>query len=247
MVACRHCGTANQPGQVKCAKCGRALIDPAMIGKIACVNHANREATSRCSRCGSLLCDRCAYLLGDLEYCESCAPEGAIAREHDEDYESIPVMDVKSSEVGRPNMPSRVLSFLVDTLLAVVLAAALSVVLAMFSGGVGQKTSYLFVRDFHRPHFWIYWPLLFLVILAYHVLTVGMTGQSLGKYIAGIIILNPDATVVTSRQALIRALAQILSILPLGLGYARAFRHNDEDTWHDKLSGTMAFRYQDTT
>ena len=247
MVACRHCGTANQPGQVKCAKCGRELIDAAMIGKIACVNHANREATTSCNSCGSRLCDRCAYLLGELEFCENCAPEGAIAREHDEDYESIPVMDVKNAEVGRPNMPSRVLSFLVDTLLAVVLAAALLVALAMFAGGIAYRTSYLFVRDFHRPHFWIYWPLLFLVILVYHILTVGMTGQTLGKYVAGIIVLNSDGTVITSRQALIRALGQILSLLPLGLGYARAFRNDDADTWHDKLSKTMTFRYQDTT
>jgi uncharacterized RDD family membrane protein YckC len=246
MVVCRHCGTANQPGQVSCSKCLRDLIDPSMIGKIPCTNHANREATTSCNSCGSRLCDQCAYLLGELEFCESCAPEGAIPREHD-DYEMIPVVEVGNAEVGRPNMASRILSFVIDTLIAGTFAAVLAFLLAMFAGGVGHKTTYLFLRDFHRPHFWIFWPVLFLATLAYHVITVGMTGQTLGKYIMGIIVLNPDGTVVTTRQALIRALGQIVSILPLGLGLARAFRHDDGDTWHDKMSGTMTFRYQDMT
>jgi uncharacterized RDD family membrane protein YckC len=218
-----------------------------MIGKIPCVNHANREATTSCNSCSSRLCDRCAYLLGELEFCESCAPEGAISREHDEDYEALPVMDVKSSEVGRPNMILRIQSFMVDTLVTVLYAIGLAFLLAMFTGGTSHKESYLFVRDLHRPHFWIYWPVLFLSVLAYHTLTVGITGQTLGKYISAIIVLNPDATVVTTRQSLIRALGQFVSLFPLGLGFARAFRHDDGDTWHDKMSGTMTFRYQDIT
>lgn len=247
MVVCRHCGTANQPGQVNCIKCLRDLIDPSMIGKIPCVNHANREATTSCNSCGSRLCDRCAYLLGELEFCESCAPEGAISREHDEDYEAIPVVHVEDAEVGRPAMSSRVLSFLVDTLVAALFGIGLAALLAMFAGGVGHKTTYQFVRDTHRMHFWIYWPVYFLATLTYHTLTVGITGQTFGKYIAGIIVLNPDGTVVTTKQALIRALGQVISLLPLGLGFAHAFRSDDGDTWHDKMSGTMTFRYQDTT
>ena len=88
-------------------------------------------------------------------------------------------------------MSSRVLSFLVDTLVIVLVAIGFAALLAMFAGGVGHKATYQFVRDSHRMHFWIYWPVLFLATLAYHTLTVGVTGQTFGKYIAGIIVLNP--------------------------------------------------------
>jgi hypothetical protein len=50
-----------------------------------------------------------------------------------------------------------------------------------------------------------------------------------------------------TKQALKRALGQLLSLLPAGLGFLWALWDGNHETWHDKLAQTVAFRYQDTT
>ena len=247
MVVCRHCGTANQPGKINCSKCRRILIDPEMIGKIPCVNHANREATTSCNSCSSRLCDRCAYLLGELEFCEGCAPEGAISREHDEDYEALPVVDVKSEDVPRAPLWSRALAAVTDGALTLAFAGVLAAALASLSGGVLYSNSYLYLTRTRYPAFWVFWLLLPIAIVTYHTLAIGMSGQTVGKRVADIIVLEEDGTIITTQQALGRAFSQFLSVLPLGLGYLWALWDKNHETWHDKLSKTVTYRYQDTT
>ncbi|WP_395091502.1 RDD family protein [Armatimonas sp.] len=247
MVVCRHCGTANQPGKIKCSKCLRDLIDPSMIGKIPCVNHANREATTSCNACASRLCDRCAYLLSEIAFCEGCAPEGAISHEHDEDYEAVPVVHVGSEDAPRASMGARALAFLIDSVLTLAFAGVLAVLLASFSGGTLYMSTYVYLSNVRQPMFWIFWLLLPAATLTYHTLTVGMSGQTVGKRVADIIVLEEDGTIITTQQALSRAVAQHFSLLFLGLGYLWALWDKNNETWHDKLSKTVTYRYQDTT
>ena len=247
MVACRHCGTANQPEKLVCVKCKRELIDPAMLGKIACVNHANKEATASCGKCASLLCERCAHALGGQIFCESCAPEGAISPEHHQDYEAIPVIHVEQGAVEQAPIAARFGAMLVDIALFLAIAGVLAVILAMFTGGSLQSESYRYLTNVMRPEFWIYWLVLLTGFLAYHTLMVAMSGQTIGKRLAGVIILDSDGMILETNQALKRAMGQLLSLLPAGLGFLWALWDGNHETWHDKLAQTVAFRYQDTT
>lgn len=245
MVLCQHCGTANTAGQVRCVKCDRNLISEAMQGKIPCVNHSNREATTSCNTCGTRLCDACAYDMGGIDFCEGCAPEGAIEREHDSDYEAIPVVDGGSTD--RAGLGWRAGAALIDLVLWGAFGAVLAVVLAMFNGGWAYHTGYEYLTTVSKPSFWIYWGVLAIVSLLYHTLLIGMDGRTLGKRVTRVIVLQADGRIADSREALVRALGQWLSLLPLGLGYLWALWDPDHETWHDKLSKTVAFRYQDTT
>jgi uncharacterized RDD family membrane protein YckC len=247
MVACRHCGTANQTEKVVCVKCKRELIDPAMAGKIACVNHANKEATATCGQCASLLCERCAHALGEQIFCEGCAPEGAISPEHDQDYEVIPVLHVEQQAIEHASLGTRFGAMLVDIALFLALAGVLAVILAMFTGGTLRPESYRYLTNVMRPQFWIYWLVLPIGFLAYHTLMVAMSGQTVGKQLAGVIVLDSDGMILETKQALKRALGQLLSLLPAGLGFLWALWDGNHETWHDKLAQTVAFRYQDTT
>lgn len=245
MVLCQHCGTANRVGQVRCVKCDRNLVSESMRGKIPCANHSNREATTSCNTCGTRLCDACAYEMGGIDFCENCAPEGAIEREHDSDYEAIPVVDGGSTE--HAGVAWRLAAFLIDLLLWVVFGIIFAVVLAMFNGGWAYKKGYLYLATLSKPSFWVYWCLMVGVTLIYNTLLIGMDGRTLGKRVMGIIILQEDGRIADSKEALVRAFGQWLSLLPLGLGYLWALWDPNHETWHDKLSKTVAFRYQDLT
>lgn len=245
MVLCRHCGTANETGRRVCIKCQRELIAEHMRGKIACVNHANREATTSCNSCGVRLCDTCAYLLNGIEFCEGCAPEGAVEREHHADYEAQPVVD--GGHTDHASLGARAYAAIVDLGLLAAFASVLAFGLAMLNGGGVYAVGYAFLRKTSHPAFWVFWALVPVASIAYHTLLIGMDGRTLGKRLAGVIVLQEDGRIADMGEALWRALGQALSLLPLGLGYLWALWDPKHETWHDKLSKTVAFRYQDTT
>jgi len=240
MTVCRQCGSANDTGSKKCFKCGSQLIAPHMAGKIPCVNHANREATTSCAACGTRLCDRCAHNLEGIDYCEACAPEGAVPAEKDEDYEKVPV--IASSGAERARFPARLLGALCDFVVVCGLSA-----LALLALVALNKWSWAFVRNPKSPLFILFAVVAVLLAVAYQVVLISMDGRTLGKYIATVIVLRKDGTIAPLSAVLVRGFASLLSAGALGLGYAWALWDEDGETWHDKLSGTYAFRYRDTT
>jgi uncharacterized RDD family membrane protein YckC len=245
MTVCRQCGTANEVGTITCFKCKTSLIAAHMIGKIPCSVHANREATSSCNTCGHRLCDACAYVLGGIDFCEGCAPEGAINPEHDEDYEQIPV--VSQADLARASMWDRSLGAVTDLGVLAAFGAALALLFAMFNGGMLYRIGYRYLVDTHRPAFWIFWILVLVAFVTYHIILVAMDGRTLGKRIAGVIVLQEDGRIADLQEILVRSASIILSLLPLGLGFFWAFWDKNHETWHDKLSKTGTFRYEDTT
>ena len=245
MVLCRHCGTVNEMGRAVCIKCDHELIAEHMRGKIPCANHTNREATTSCNSCSARLCDACAFNLNGIEFCESCAPEGAVEREHDSHYEAIPVVDGGHTE--HASLAARATGWLIDSALTLLFAGVLAVVFAMFNGGATTAEGYQYLTDPSHWAFGVVCGILVSSILAYHTLLIGMEGRTVGKRLVGIIVLQKDGRMPDTRESLFRALGQVLSLLPLGLGYLWALWDPHHETWHDKLSKTVAFRYQDTT
>jgi len=77
----------------------------------------------------------------------------------------------------------------------------------------------------------------------YLILNTATTGQTIGKRLAGVIILQPDGKILSLQAALIRTLASVLSLLPLGLGLLWTIWDKNHETWHDKIAKTAAFNW----
>ncbi len=84
----------------------------------------------------------------------------------------------------------------------------------------------------HGRGFWITWTV-------YHVAMWSWRGATLGGRVFGIRVVETDGTSLTLSVALVRALAAVLSALPLFLGFIWAAWDVRKQSWHDKLTGTV--------
>jgi uncharacterized RDD family membrane protein YckC len=241
MMSCRHCGTANESDAEKCRRCGRTLHTEAIQGKIACVNHANREAISTCNGCGNRLCDLCAFDVNGVDFCRTCAPEGAVAAGYEEDYERIPVINKAEAERAMPG--PRTTAMVIDMVILVVVAFVIYLVLGL----VTQAWRPAFHPTENWGMFLVYWFLVLLAWVLYHAVQLTMTGQTVGKRLCNIIVLTNEGTILNFGQALNRTLKQLVVAIPFGAGWWWSYLNIDSETWHDKWAGTYAYRYADTT
>jgi uncharacterized RDD family membrane protein YckC len=208
-----------------------------MKGKIACSVHANREATTACGSCAIRLCDACAVNWNGIDYCDAHAPAGAARTEFDEDYEKVPVLDPATTE--RAGIDSRAGAILVDALLIALVAG----VLAMTFWLVTQSLNFL-VSAAEAPFAYYLYRILFIIgIPIYVAVTTAMNGQTIGKQITGVIVLESDGHILNIQKSVIRTLAAIVSALPFGLGFLWAIWDKDHETWHDKLAKTAVFKW----
>lgn len=238
-MICPQCGTLNENVSDNCKRCRKPLHPAQMKGKIACVVHANREATTSCAQCGSRLCPTCAINVGGIDFCENCAPADAVPREHDEDYERIPVLDparAENSPFGR-----RLFALAIDWGLFIVPAIIVGVVVLAFGGPFEM----FFSAAAGGAAFYVYWAFFLTAGLVYAGVQIAMSGQTVGKRVAGVIVLAPDGHILTWDVAAKRAAAAVLSALPFGLGFLWALWDKNGETWHDKLAGTRSFRWDE--
>jgi len=240
-VTCPQCGTLNENTREECVRCKTRLRSPEMEGKIACVNHANREATTGCAACGNRLCDACALNANGVDFCEAHAPASAQRTSHEEeDYERVPV--VNTATAPRASFGLRLLAFVLDGLLVFVGAVVIALLFWMFVG----STEFINRPDLRPGPYWTYWALLFLAAAAYTILLTAMNGQTVGKQVAGVIVLQPDGRVISLRTSAVRYFVSLLSALALGLGFLWAAWDKDKRTWHDRAAGTATFRYEES-
>jgi uncharacterized RDD family membrane protein YckC len=209
-----------------------------MKGKIACVVHANREATTSCGVCGNQLCESCAIGVNGIDYCDTCAPAEAVHHATEADYERIPVLDVSKTE--RAAFWQRFVAFCADLGIFVGIAALIAVISGMSTGKIG-----FVVSPKSGPGFFIFWTLMLLIGVAYYALMLAMTGQTVGKKMTGTIVLTPEGHIIDWRTSLLRAGTAILSGAALGLGFLWALWDADKETWHDKVSKTTAFHWEE--
>ena len=69
------------------------------------------------------------------------------------------------------------------------------------------------------------------------VLTVA-GGQTFGKMVFGVRVVDMAGRPVTTSVALVRALGYLVSVLPLGLGVVWIFLDTERRAMHDRLAGT---------
>lgn len=241
-MVCPQCGTQNENRSDACVRCKRPLHPDTMKGKIPCIVHANREATSSCALCGNRLCLACVVSASGIDYCDSCAPATAIRQSYDEDYEKLPVLNPE--RVPYANFDSRFFAALVDIGVMVLAAGVFTISLWLFTGG-----SLDFLRSPHVQPV-AYYLLRFVILLSvpvYLFLPVALGGQTLGHRLCSVIVLQPDGHIITVQQALTRTLFQILSALPFFLGFAWMIWDREKLTWHDRMSGTRVYEWEQTT
>ena len=80
----------------------------------------------------------------------------------------------------------------------------------------------------------------FLILLngGYVVVLTVVRGQTFGKMICGVRVVDRAGCPVTTSVAVVRALGSVASVLPLGLGVIWMFLDTDRRALHDRLAGT---------
>jgi uncharacterized RDD family membrane protein YckC len=238
-MICSQCGTLNDNEREGCVRCSKALHPVNMKGKIACAVHANREATTSCAACGMRLCAACAVNANGVDFCENCAPQTAVRHDYDEDYERIPVVDPATAV--RAGFGRRSLAFAIDLGIILGCAILLGIMVYAFSG----KIAFFLSPTGGGASFYLFWLTVLLVGLTYSAILTSMTGQTLGKQVAGVIVLEPDGHILNLQQSAMRSLAAVVSALFLGVGFFWAIWDPNCETWHDKFSGTTAFLWEE--
>lgn len=74
--------------------------------------------------------------------------------------------------------------------------------------------------------------------LTYFFLTVGIAGQTLGKALMGIRIVDAGGGRLSLARSLIRTFAYLVSLIPLLMGFLWILIDRDRRAWHDLISGS---------
>ena len=236
-MICPQCGTLNKNDQAECVRCHQKLQRPEMEGKICCVNHANREATTSCASCGVRLCSDCAANANGVDFCDSCAPSNAIRPSYEDSYGRVPILNVTTANAA--SFGERLFGLLVDGLIFAVVAIVLAMLFWLFSFSLG------FLMSPQSASYWLYRIFMGCAITGYFIALTAMTGQTPGKQVAGVIVLQRDGQVISLRTSAIRFTVSLVSLLAFGLGFLWALWDPAHETWHDKAARTRVFRWEE--
>ncbi len=86
-------------------------------------------------------------------------------------------------------------------------------------------------------------PILWLVYIVYYVFFHSHYGQTPGKMMKGIVVLNHRKKILNESTALFRWFGYIVSIIPLGLGIWSIAKNKRKKGWHDNISNTGVWRF----
>ena len=87
------------------------------------------------------------------------------------------------------------------------------------------------------PLLWIYYSL-------YYTLFTGFKGQTPGKMIKKLVILDLNQNQLTFSKSFLRWAGYLVSLLPLGLGFWRANSNERRQGWHDSLMATVVYSFE---
>jgi uncharacterized RDD family membrane protein YckC len=74
--------------------------------------------------------------------------------------------------------------------------------------------------------------------LVYFFALVAVTGRTIGKSMMGIRVVGADGTRLSAARSLLRAIAYLVSLLPLFAGFLWVLFDRDRRGWHDHLAGS---------
>lgn len=122
-------------------------------------------------------------------------------------------------------------------LAAAVVDLLLAGVAALVAWALGAELSVILTAGAHHGSA-LAWSLVVAVLAGYQPLFWARSGRTPGMQLLGLRVLAADGTAAGAGRALARTGAMVLSALPLGFGFAGAWRDPSGRTWHDRLSGT---------
>jgi uncharacterized RDD family membrane protein YckC len=85
-------------------------------------------------------------------------------------------------------------------------------------------------------------PLMPMLFLAYSVLFWAWQGTTLGGIICNLRIVRADGRRLQFADAVVRALGGVLSVASLGIGFLWILRDPQQQSWHDKIAGTLVVK-----
>ena len=134
------------------------------------------------------------------------------------------------TQAARPSLPRRLAALFYDAWLIVALWLIGSAIDTFIRSALGSGAG-------EGPH----WPLQLYMAAAPVLFYVGFWthgGQTLGMRAWRIRLVNDGGTDITATQGLLRCLAALLSLLPLGLGFLWVAIDKERAAWHDRLTRT---------
>ncbi len=88
----------------------------------------------------------------------------------------------------------------------------------------------------------------FLLGAGYVVYFWSSTGQTPGKKMMSLKVVKADGGAILSPgEAIVRYICQIISAIPIALGYLWVIWDPKHEAWHDKLAGTKVIKVQEVT
>ena len=116
----------------------------------------------------------------------------------------------------------RLVAALVDGVILFVVA----IILALITGGLSV---------------YVHW----LIYILYSVLLTGLRGQTLGKQLLGIRVVNQNGEVPGIGRAILReVIGKLVSMIVFYLGYFWVLFDRRKQAWHDKIAGTYVIRVE---
>ena len=193
-----------------------------------------------------MYCSRCGAQNPDDESATHCAACGAALPERStrSPAASSPYPDAPGSPAGIPvgvqaaiypygGFWIRLVAYVIDTVILFAVIVAGAVVYMLLAGG-GSRGS-----DLAAGLVMLLW---YLLLPLYVVVWPPRFGATMGKLAVGYHIVDENGRHIGYGKAIARVLGQILSTLPLGLGYLWIGIDARKQGWHDKIAGTFVVR-----
>jgi uncharacterized RDD family membrane protein YckC len=86
-------------------------------------------------------------------------------------------------------------------------------------------------------------PLHWIVFSLYYTLFHRYLGQTIGKMMKGLVVLERTGHLLSGKVAFIRWLGYVLSLIPVGMGFWVCFFKKRKQCWHDRLTGTTVSKF----
>ncbi len=175
-----------------------------------------------------------------------------------------------NQQMHKANLRERIIAQLID---GIILGVFTSVVLVLFSRGQLYAiwispmvpVYLLHFTEGYLPHISDWWwggyyasfslpfltdlnvafpsPLQWFYYAAYYLYFHSWFGQTPGKMMKGLVVLDDSGRLLSFRKSLWRWIGYILSLIPLGTGFWVYSIRNNRRTWHDHLAGTDVFSF----
>ena len=107
-------------------------------------------------------------------------------------------------------------------------------------GGMYYTISMKYVADIHLSYpSAVHW----LLYACYYTIFHSLLGQTPGKMLKGLVLLNEEGRFISAGKAFLRWAAYLISLLPLGWGIWSSQWDEYRQTWHDKISHTTVRQF----